>query len=55
MNYKEIYFAVYGLVDFEKFNIDNTQDWVLREMLIEGFRIDPVLFCERVCEYGNDR
>lgn len=55
MNYKEISNAVSGLVDFEKFNIDNTQDWVLREMLIEGFRIDPVLFCERVCEYGNDR
>ena len=55
MNYKEISFAISGLVDFEKFNIDNTQDWVLREMLIEGFKIDPVLFCERVCEYGNDR
>ena len=55
MNYKEISFAVSGLIDFEKFNIDNTQDWVLREMLIESFKIDPVLFCERVCEYGNDR
>ena len=55
MNYKEISFAVSGLVDFEKFNIDNTQDWVLREMLIEGFKIDPVLFCERVYEYGSDR
>ena len=55
MNYKEISFAVSGLVDFEKFNIDNTQDWVLREILIEGFKIDPVLFCERVYEYGSDR
>lgn len=55
MNYKEISFAVSGLVDFEKFNIDNTQDWVLREILIEGFKINPVLFCERMCEYGNDR
>ena len=55
MNYKEISNAVSGLVDFEKFNIDNTQDWVLREMLIEGFKIDPVLFCEMVYEYGNDR
>ena len=55
MNYKEISFAVSGLVDFEKFNIDNTQDWVLREILIEGFKIDPVLFCERMYEYGNDR
>ena len=55
MNYKEISFAVSGLVDFEKFNIDNTQDWVLKEMLIEGFKIDPVLFCERVYEYGSDR
>ena len=55
MNYKEIAYAVSGLVDFEKINIDNTQDWVLREILIEGFKIDPVLFCERVCEYGNDR
>lgn len=55
MNYKEISFAVSGLVDFEKFNIDNTQDWVLREILIEWFKINPVLFCERVCEYGNDR
>lgn len=55
MNYKEISFAVSGLVDFEKFNIDNTKDWVLREILIEGFKIDPVLFCERMCEYGNDR
>lgn len=51
VNYKEIACAVSGLVDFEKFNIDNTQDWVLREMLIEGFKIDPVLFCERVREY----
>ena len=55
MNYKEISNAVSGLVDFEKINIDNTQDWVLREILIDGFKIDPVLFCERVCEYGNDR
>ena len=55
MNYKEISFAVSGLVDFEKFNIDNTQDWVLMEILIEGFKINPVLFCERMCEYGNDR
>ena len=55
MNYKEISFAVSGLVDFEKFNIDNTQDWVLREMLIEGFKIDPVLFCEMVREYESDR
>ena len=55
MNYKEISFAVSGLVDFEKFNIDNTQDWVLREILIEWFKIDPVLFCEMVCEYGNNR
>ena len=55
MNYKEISFAVSGLVNFEKFNIDNTQDWVLREILIEGFKINPVLFCERMCEYGNDR
>ena len=55
MNYKEISNAVSGLVDFEKINIDNTQDWVLREILIEGFKIDPVLFCERVCEYGSDR
>ena len=55
MNYKEISFAISGLVDFEKFNIDNTQDWVLREKLIEGFKINPVLFCERMCEYGNDR
>ena len=55
MNYKEVSHAVSGLVDFEKINIDNTQDWVLREILIEGFKIDPVLFCERVCEYGNDR
>ena len=55
MNYKEISFAVSGLVDFEKFNIDNTQDWVLREILIEGFKIYPVLFCERVREYGSDR
>ena len=55
MNYKEISNTVSGLVDFEKINIDNTQDWVLREMLIEGFKIDPVLFCERVYEYGSDR
>ena len=55
MNYKELAHAVSGLVDFEKFNIDNTQDWVLREMLIEEFKIDPVLFCERVYEYGSDR
>ena len=55
MNYKEISNAVSGLVDFEKINIDNTQDWVLREMLIEGFKIDPVLFCEGVRGYGNDR
>ena len=51
MNYKEISNAVSGLVDFEKFNIYNTQDWVLREMLIERFKIDPVLFCEKVREY----
>ena len=55
MNYKEIAHAVSGLVDFTKFNIDNTQDWVLREMLIEGFEIDPTLFCERMCEHGSDR
>ena len=55
VNYKEIAHAVSGFVDFTKFNIDNTQDWVLREMLIEGFKIDPILFCERVREYGNDR
>ena len=55
MNYKEISHAVSGFVDFEKINIDNTQDWVLREMLIEGFKIDPTLFCERMCEHGNDR
>ena len=55
MNYKEIAHAVSGFVDFEKFNIDNTQDWVLREMLIEVFKIDPVLFCERMREYGSDR
>ena len=54
MNYKEIAHAVSGFVDFTKFNIDNTQDWVL-EVLIEGFKIDPVLFCERVREYGSDR
>ena len=55
MNYKEMAHAVSGFVDFTKFNIDNTQDWVLKEMLIEGFKIDPVLFCEMVCEHGNDR
>ncbi len=55
VNYKEIAHAVSGFIDFTKFNIDNTQDWVLREMLIEGFKIDPVLFCERVREYGSDR
>ena len=55
MNYKEIAHAVSGFVDFTKFNIDNTQDWVLREMLIEWFKIDPVLFCERMREYGSDR
>ena len=55
MNYKEIAHAVSGFIDFTKFNIDNTQDWVLREMLIERFKIDPVLFCERVRECGSDR
>ena len=55
MNYKEISNAVSELVDFTKFNIDNTQDWVLREMLIEGFKIDPILFCERIREYGSNR
>ena len=55
VNYKGIAHALSGFVDFEKFNIDNTQDWVLREMLIELFKIDPVLFCEMVREYGSDR
>lgn len=55
VDYKEITRAVSGLVDFTKFNIDNTQDWVLREVLIEAFKIDPVLFCEGVREYGSDR
>ena len=55
VNYKEITYAVSGFVDFTKFNINNTQDWVLREILNEGFKIDPLLFCERMCEYGNDR
>ena len=55
MNYKEIAHAVSGFIDFTKFNIDNTQDWVLREMLIDGFKIDPALFCEMVREYESDR
>ena len=37
VNYKEIARAVSGFVYFTKFNIDNTQDWVLKEMLIEGY------------------
>lgn len=55
MDYKEIAHATSGFVDFKKFNIDDTQDWVLREMLIEWFKIDPILFCERIREYGSDR
>ena len=55
VDYKEIAHATSGFVDFKKFNIDDTQDWVLREMLIEWFKIDPILFCERIREYGSDR